>query len=526
MNDRLAAIEAVVRRGNFAEAEPRLTAYLADLPDDADALALFGLMRLQQGRRRDAEPYFQRAIETDPSSANAHYALFDLAFSDERYPDALHHLRAMPEPFRSDFHLVSREAECLSRLGRHDEELAIYERLIAAHPDMSSLRIAKANALRLVGRSEDAEATARDVIAKDPAYPTAWWLLSDLKNVAFSDDDFARLEGLITHREPTEADAPLHFAMAKAFEDRGDIASAMHHFTIGNDVRLHAGDRVGPGVAPKVDRSIATFDAGFFAARAGWGDAQSRPIFVVGQHRAGSTLIEQVLASHPAIEGLGELPLIPQLMRHVGSDGDLFDRIAALDRDEVADLARLYRERAAAYRHTDRPMMVDKLPGNWSNLGFIRLLFPNSVIIDARRHPMGCGLSNYRQNFSTGALYSRSLSLFGEYYRQYVRYMDHVDGLFPGWVHRVIHERLVQDPERAIRTMIDRVGLPFDDACLSFHTNTRTVRTPSANQVRRPIDPSASQRWQDYADFLGPLREALGDVLDDWERVPTDGGAS
>ena len=454
-------------------------------------------------------------------------AAFERAFAEERYADALDVLRFLAEPLRSDFFIRSHEAECFARLGRHDEELAIYDTLIAARPDLPSIAIAKANALRLVGRSEEAAAIARAVIARDPCYPTAWWLLSDLKDIRFDAADRDALRAAIGERPPVEADAPLHFALAKAYEDGGDIDGAMRHYRIGNDVRLGADGHHGPGIAPKVDRAIATFDAAFFDSRREWGERDHRPIFVVGQHRAGSTLIEQILDSHPSVEGLGELPLIPQLMRDVArdaslGDGDMMDRIVALDRDAVRNLAAAYRDRTAAYRRTKRPMTVDKLPGNWSNLGFIRLLFPRAVIIDARRHPMGCGLSNYRQNFSVGLRYTRSLTLFGRYYRDYVRFMDHVDRVLPGWVLRVINERLVDDVEPHVRAMLDHAGLDFDPACLAFHTNKRPVRTPSATQVRRPIDRDAAQKWRAYERHLGELRDALGNVLDDWERLHRD----
>jgi hypothetical protein len=277
-------------------------------------------------------------------------------------------------------------------------------------------------------------------------------------------------------------------------------------------------------VSPYVDAAIVTFDQALLDRSAGFGDKASDPIFVVGLQRSGSTLVEQILASHPQIEGTAELLAIPQLWDALGQSqgaaGDSFAAIAKLDPVELEALGAQYLERTQPYRTSDRPMFVDKLPANWMYTGFIRLILPNARIIDARRHPMACGFSNFKQHYATGVAFAYSLDSIGRFYADYVRLMDHFDRLRPGRVHRLVNERLIEDPEREVRRLLDFVGVPLDPACLAFHSNKRAVHTPSSEQVRRPINRDGVDSWRRYEPWLGPLTAALGDVLERWDRDP------
>ena len=348
--------------------------------------------------------------------------------------------------------------------------------------------------------------------------------MSDLKSFRFDDADVATMEALLDTAS-AEDRIPLHFALAKAHEDRGDAARAFDHYANGNRLRAATLDPHGTILTPKIDRSIATFTAAFLAGRKGQGFPSTAPIFIVGLQRSGSTLIEQILASHPLIEGTSELPLIPHLNHEIAHDpalphGDLFTRIEALTPSQLRALGEAYAARSATFRKTDRPYFIDKLPGNWTNLGLIRLILPEARIIDARRHPLATGFSNFKQNYGAGAAFSYDLATIGHYYRDYLRMMTHFEQVDPGAIHRVVNERLIDDFEPQVRALLDYIGVEFDAACLDFHNNRRAVATPSAEQVRRPINRDGVDQWRAVEPMLAPLKQALGPALAGWDLPP------
>jgi len=461
----------------------------------------------------------------DPSDFAGRWGAFRIAYEQERFADALGLLRSFPDDRRGDFQMVAHEADLLGKLGDPEGEIALLRQLAGQHPAIASLWVSIASAQRTLGHRDEAVTSLRYAIAIDPGYGKPWWLLSDLKRFRFDDDDIATMERMLaTDGRPAER-VPLHFALAKAFEDRGAVETAFNHYSAGNRLRAATIDPRVTVVTPRIDRSIALFTADFLNARAGWGAPSPAPIFIVGMQRSGSTLVEQILASHPSIEGLSELPLMPQLNREIALDpalgrGDLFDRMAALDCGQWRALGQDYLDRAAAFRRTDRPWFIDKLPGNWTNIGLIRLALPNATIIDARRHPLATGFSNFKQNYGTGATFSYDLGTIGIHYRDYLRLVSHFERVAPGAVHRVVNELLIDDFEPQVRALLDHVGAPFDPACLDFHTNARAVRTPSAEQVRRPINRDGVDQWRAFEPWLGPLKQALGRALDNWNMPP------
>jgi tetratricopeptide (TPR) repeat protein len=431
----------------------------------------------------------------------------------------------LPVEIRGEFDLVAHQADLLGKLGRYEEELGLYDRLIKLRPELPGLWVSKANALRIMGRREEAVVTLRHVIETYPDYVRSWWLLSDLKDFRFDDADIATMTQLLDRTALPADRVPLHFALAKAFEDRGDAKLAFEHYAAGNSLRAETFDREMLAIPAKVERVIRTFDAGFLSERAGWGHDSNAPIFIVGLQRSGSTLIEQILASHPMIEGTAELPVMPQVLRSISDEAGMprasaLDRLAGLDCDRLRQLGQLYLDRAATYRHTDLPHFIDKLPGNWSNVGIIRLILPNAKIIDARRHPMAVGFSNFKQNYGGGGYFTNSLATIGRYYRDYLRLMTHFERIDPGGMHRVVNESLIEAFEPQVRALLDYVQVPFHAACLDFHRNRRAVATPSAEQVRRPINRDGVDQWRAFEPWLGELERALGPALEGWNLPP------
>jgi hypothetical protein len=275
-------------------------------------------------------------------------------------------------------------------------------------------------------------------------------------------------------------------------------------------------------------RLKALFTPEFFAQRKGQGHESSEPIFILGMPRAGSTLIEQILASHSAVEGTSELPNIITLARDLRARADdaelrgYAEVLARLDASSLRELGERYLRGTRIYRKTDRPYFIDKMPNNFLHVGLIHSILPNARIIDARRHPLGCCFSNFKQLYAKGQRFSYGLAEMGGYYRDYVELMAHFDAVLPGRVHRVIYERLVEDTENEVRRLLDYCGLPFEPGCLRFFENDRPVRTASSEQVRRPIYRDGVDQWRQFDPWLDPLKSALGGVLEAYPEAPAD----
>jgi hypothetical protein len=319
----------------------------------------------------------------------------------------------------------------------------------------------------------------------------------------------------------------LHFALGKALEDRAVDETAFEHYRQGNEVRA-AGAHYDPGAGTAlIEEMEQLFSAEFLAGRRDSGCKSNDPIFIVGLTRSGSTLIEQVLASHSAVEGTGELPDVILIARELeqSSPGGAAAGwnnypgiLRELDATGFRRLGETYLERTRIQRQTHRPFFTDKMPNNWFHVGLIRLILPNAKIIDARRHPLACGFSNFRQHYAEGQEFTYDLEHFGLYYRDYVRLMAHFDKVAPGTIYRVIHEHLLTDPEGEIRRLLEFLGLPFEETCLRFYDSKRPVRTISAEQVRRPIDATRIEQWKRFERWLDPLKQALGPSLETWDR--------
>jgi tetratricopeptide (TPR) repeat protein len=330
--------------------------------------------------------------------------------------------------------------------------------------------------------------------------------------VRFGAADIASIEAALALPKLSPDDRlQLHFALGKALEDAGDYKASFEHYAEGNRLRLAANPYDPQRTSARVDRAIALYTPEFLDRRRTWGCPAPDPIFVLGMPRSGSTVVEQILASHPLVEGTQELGDIQMIAARIGDGAESYpEALAAFEPARFAELGEEYLSRSRAHRHTDRPFFIDKMPNNWLHAGFIRLILPNAKIIDTRRHPLACCFSNFKQHFARGQVFAYDLDHLGRYYADYVRLMDHFDAAAPGMIHRVWHEALLAEPEAQIRALLDFVGLPFDSACLRFHENQRPVRTASAEQVRRPINRDGVGQWRNYDEHLAPLRAALG----------------
>jgi tetratricopeptide (TPR) repeat protein len=515
---------AALRSGEPAEAERALRAHLLANPHDATALAKLGDIVRDQGRPSEAILLYRRALQADRAIHPVRIALARLLHARGEPQLALDQIEQLPAPIRASFDLQAFEAALLGQLGRHDPEIAVYEKLVAVRPDAPSLWNSLGNALKYAGRTDDAVRALRRSVGVRPGYGEGWWSLANVKTVRFEARDLSAMRKALAARPAPEDALHLHFALGKALEDRNDYEQSFRYYAEGNRIRAAGFSPEQMRATAFVDRTIAAFGGPLFDRLRGSGDPSSDPIFIVGLQRSGSTLVEQILASHPQIEGTSELLVMQQLWGDVARESEakgrsIWQDLSRLAPERLRRLGSDYLERTRQFRRTNRPYFIDKLPANWMNAGLIRLALPNAKIIDARRHPMACGFSNFKQQYATGVAFAYSQQSIGAFYADYLRLMDHFDRVQPGAVHHILNERLIDDPEGEVRRLLDFVGVPFDSACLEFHRNGRAVATPSAEQVRRPINRDGVDYWRKYEAWLDPLKDALGPALDDWDKA-------
>ena len=444
-------------------------------------------------------------------AGNAQAALATLADLLARAP---HHLRGL-----------SLKATVLVQLRGMEEADATFRTLHEHHPDDSRGWMNHAFLLKTVGRRDEAIAGYRRAIAAEPRNGQAWWGLANLRTAELDDADIHRMRDVLA-RQDVENDDRLHllFARGKALEARERYEEAFASFSSGAQLRLSQAPHDPAKVWADVARVGEVFTDRFFADREGWGCPAADPIFIVSLPRSGSTLVEQILSSHPAIEGTEELFDLERIALNIAPDapGGYLDRVASLTRDEVRALGEAYIASSSRFRSTGTPRFTDKMPGNWIYTGLIRLILPNAHIVDIRRHPLGCGVANYTQHFNWGINYSYDLDHIGQFYGAYVRQMAHFAQAVPGYVNHLTHEALIEDVEGEVRRMLAYLDLPFDEACLRFHETKRAIYTPSSEQVRRPINRDGVDRWRHYEQWLAPLKAALGPVLDHYPLPPPD----
>jgi len=501
------------------EAEPLLRGLLKENPFDVRAIRLFAELAGRIGRYQDAENLLRRAIELAPEFTPARANLALVLYRTNRAPEALEELARVTVEDPDNAGTLNLQAAAFGRIGEFDEALALYAQVLKDAPNQPKVWMSYGHMLKTVGKLAEGVAAYRRALAIHPGLGEVWWSLANLKTVTFSDEDIAAMQAALASDAVSPEDRwHLDFALGKAHEDRGEAEAAFAHYAAGNALRKERLRYTAEETTAAVDRAIAVATPAFFAQFAGTGCAAPDPIFVLGMPRAGSTLVEQILASHSQVEGTSELPDIGILARTVE---DYPTGLAGLDPDILQRLGAQYLERTRVQRHTARPLFIDKLPNNWLYVPFIRLILPNATIIDARRHPLSCCFSNFKQHFARGQGFSYSLEDMGAYYRDYVRLMAHLDRVLPGRIHRVIYERMVDDTEAEVRALLAACGLPFEPACLAFYETERAVRTPSSEQVRRPIFREGTEGWKAFDPWLGPLKTALGPVLDSYPAVPS-----
>lgn len=511
--------------GKIAVAERLTRKVLKKDPVDVNAIRMLAGIGIHVGQFDDAINLLERCLELAPDYQLARQQYVQALTRRQRLDEALDQANRLlaVEPSNPNYLLL--KGATLVRKGDHVPALELYEQFLEHYPNQAGAHLNYGHTLKTVGRLEDSIAAYRRSIDLRPATGEAYWSLANLKTFRFTDADIDNMKRQLDDNGDPDDQSHLLFALGKAHEDRSRFDDSFDYYRRGNDLRGKQHRHNAKINVFNTARQIKALDAKFFASREGWGCHEPDPIFVVGLPRAGSTLLEQILASHSMVEGTSELPDIIAISRKLGkksrkNPASLYPEILhQLTPEKVRELGESYLSTTRVQRH-GLPYFIDKMPNNFQHIGLIHLILPNAKIIDARRHPMAGCFSCYKQLFARGQTFTYSLADLGYYYRDYVTLMDHWDEVLPGRVHRVQYEDMVADTENQIRRLLEYCGLEFEDQCLRFYETKRAVRTPSSEQVRQPVYTEGLEQWRNFEQHLGPLKEALGPLLD---RYPVDG---
>lgn len=520
---RLVEATELFRKGNTPAAERACRAYLHDQPTDVSAIRLLADIGTRLGMLQDAENLLARCLELAPDFTLARLNYAQVLSKRENLPAALAQVDLLlaAEPNRFPF-LVLR-ASILVKMGEFEKGIRAYEQLTDTFGPRPMVTLVHGHALKTVGRQEEAIAAYRKTIELNPCFGDAYWSLANLKTFRFEDADISAMRSQLASDQPSLEDHfHLCFALGKALEDRGEFEESFACYQRGNAIKSRLEKHDEAELAREVERNIVVCTRQFFESRRGSGCPAPDPIFIVGLPRSGSTLLEQILASHSKVDGTKELIDIPAIVRRLGGrrrkgePSRYPDILGSLDAGQLLQLGEEYLERARVQRGS-APHFIDKMPNNFRHIGLLQLILPNARIIDARRHPMAACFSGFKQLFAQGQSFTYGLGKIARYYREYVKLMDHWDQALPGKVLRVEYETVIDDTEGQVKRILDFCGLAFEESCLDFHRTERAVRTASSEQVRQPIYREGLDQWRHYEPWLAELKSELGTVL---ERYP------
>ncbi|HEY8948241.1 MAG TPA: sulfotransferase [Rhizomicrobium sp.] len=505
--------------GDLAPAENITRGFLLKHGLHPEAMRLLAKIGVAHDVLDDAEMLLAGALELAPDHRMARYEYADVLVKRHKFAPAREQILRLLErdPKNLDYRALA--ATAAVGLGDSAEAIAIYRGMLPDAPESPDVHLWLAHALKTIGKLPEAIEEYRSAAAKRPSFGDAYWSLANLKTYRFSDAEIARMR-----EEEASADiAPMDryhlcFALGKALEDRGAFSDSWGYYERGNALK-RAESRYRPEVIEtNTFQQIKICTRAFFDARAGWGAPARDPIFIVGLPRSGSTLLEQILASHSEVEGTQELPDVQRMVlemqgREPDPDNPRYPAVMAdMTAEDFRRLGEKYLADTKVYR-SGRPVFIDKMPNNFRHIGLMNLMLPNATIIDARREPMSCCFGNLKQLFANGQEFTYSIGDIARYYRTYLELMEHWDAVLPGRVLRVRHEDVVDDLEGSVRRILSHCGLRFEQACVEFHKTERSVRTPSSEQVRQPIFRDSIGQWRNYEHWLGGLKSALGDAL-------------
>ncbi|WP_428027225.1 sulfotransferase [Altererythrobacter sp.] len=512
----LAAAARRMEAREFGEASRLAAEHLRKEPDDLAALTLSAEAAIALSLPHKAIPLLQDVLKRAPSFFRARVLMANALMLTDQLRDALRLLAPMAEHHSEDAELINLLSRVHTELGDHAAASKANAQLVGIAPRSADAQTNLGDALRFSGRKAEAIAAYREAIGKDPHHGRAWWSLADIDPKALSNNDITAIRAALAARskEPEHA-GNLHFALGIALDSCGEAAEAFEQFAAGNALRRAAQPYDAHELSAQVDRHLAaSTKEALVPGFAPPGDLPT-PIFVLGMPRAGSTLLERILGEHSQIEALGELSIVPHMVERLRQDapeGQVEATIARIDPKSLAGMGQWYLTRARERMIGAAPFFIDKLHMNWRHLPLILRMLPQAKIIDIRRNAMDCCWSNYKTLFARGHPAASDLSDLGHFYRDYARQTDTLAARAPDRIQQLSYEALVEDVETQLRELFDGLSIPFEPQVLDFHQSTAPVATASSEQVRRPLNRDGMQVWRPYSQWLGPLREALGDL--------------
>lgn len=517
----LVSAASFIAKRSLSEAERILRPYLKEHPDDVNAIRMLGEIGLELGALRDADNLLARCVELAPDYNAGRYSYASVLYKRHRYAQAIEHIDLLLQNSPQNPAYLALKAANLVEISQHKDAITLFEQVLARDPNNESVRLSLGHALRAIGQNDEAIATYSAVDSGSEQYGEAYWSLANLKTYRFSDHDISQMKRTLEGKNCSYRTAyHLCFALGKALEDKDSFKEAAWAYAKGNELKSKTVPWDTNEFKKDTDELIDFFSKERLTTLASSGLQDRDPIFIVGLPRAGSTLIEQILASHSQVEGTAELANMIAIARTIANktsrtaESKYPSDLSHLDATALASLGQRYLDETRLQRITTKPLFIDKMPNNFSHVGLIHLLLPNAKIIDARRNPMDCCFSGYKQLFASGQGFTYGQKRIAQYYLEYERLMSHWDTVLPGKVHRVHYEAMISDPEAEIRALLSFCDLPFEEACLNFHETNRTVRTASSEQVRQPINRKGLDAWKPFENWLTSMRETLRESID------------
>jgi predicted Zn-dependent protease len=526
---RLMEAGAALVANDLPRADARLRSHLKSHPNDVAALRMLAEVAARLRLYQEAERLLNRCLDLAPTFDGARQNLAMVLNREGKASSALVHVDQLLAKEPNNPTYLNLKAAVLANMADYHGSIAVYEKILNAYPQQPRIWLSYGHSLRTAGRTADSISAYRRALTQLPSFGEAYWSLANLKTFRFGDAEVLEMQALTSRSElGTEDRLHIEFSLGKAFEDQRAYAESFAHYRAGNALRkkLHPYDA--RQTTEYRRRHSTFFTKDLVRTRQGSGAAAADPIFIVGLPRAGSTLIDQILSSHSQVEGTIELPDLPHMVRELAGPGyadrddGLFEALRKLSPTELRELGERYLRTTAVHRKLGRPFFIDKMPNNFLYVGLIQLILPNAKIIDARRHPLACCFSAFKQHFARGQNFSYALEDLGLYYRDYVAQMKHVDTVLPGRVHRVVYESMIENTETEILNLLAYIGLPFEEGCLKFYENDRPVRTASSEQVKQPIYREGMEQWRHFEPWLDSLKATLGNVLDVYPAVPKE----
>ncbi|MAD06347.1 MAG: hypothetical protein CMP86_02925 [Gammaproteobacteria bacterium] len=511
----LLSVRNAIAEANLRKAEEICRLFLKQNPTHVEAMRLLADLGVRSEVLDDAEFLLESAIEFEPDNRFARYDYMNVLYRRQKYAQAMDeakHLLAL-EPNNAQYQ-TGYANQCVA-IGDFDEALDVYDQVLGRFPETAQLHLLRGHALKTVGRTDEAITAYRTTYATNPRCGDAYWSLANLKTFRFSSEEVMAMSNQEASDE-LEVEDQVHFcfALGKHFEDNNDYAKSFDYYNRGNELRRKQLGFSADLLSSRLALQSEVMSPELFARYAGSGCQDADPIFIVGLPRAGSTLLEQILASHSQVDGTQELPNIGALAYQLDGRRAISDQprypycLEDIDASELQKFGEQFLADTRIHRR-DAPFFIDKMPNNFRHIGLIQLILPNAKVIDARREPLSCCFSGFKQLFSSGQEFTYGLEQIGQYYNDYLDLMEHWDRVLPGKILRVQHEDVVADLEGQVRRLLDYCGLPFEQACVDFHNTERSVRTPSSEQVRQPIFTTSLEAHKPFEPWLGPLQQIL-----------------